>query len=136
MPLADQLPIVAFYVGLNGLILVWLGLHVGKVRTKLGVRVGDGGKPALIRAMRGQANFAEYVPFALLILLAAAAVGTPGPLLHVFGVLLTLGRILHALHFTRDKAPSWMRGAGAGLTMLVLIAGSAGLIVQALWEGL
>jgi uncharacterized membrane protein YecN with MAPEG domain len=136
MPGVETLSIVGLYAGLNGLVLLWLALHVGRVRARYKVHVGDGGKPALIRAMRGQANFTEYVPFALIVMTLAAMTGLPGFLLHVMGVLLTAGRVLHGWHFAHDGAPSWMRGIGAGLTMLVILFGCAVLFGQALLNGL
>ncbi len=123
---------VAFYTGLNGLILLWLGTHVGMVRRRVGVNIGDGGDPSLLRAMRGQANFTEYVPLCLLQLVAIAAMGTPIWVVHLFGVALTLGRGLHAWHFVQDDAPAWQRAGGALLTFAVLGLGSLGLIAHAL----
>lgn len=123
---------VAFYTGLNGLVLIWLAAHVGQVRAREGVLMGDGGNPALVRAMRGQANFVEYVPFCLVALVLMALLGTPLWVLHLFGLALTLGRVLHARHFTRADAPGWQRSAGAGLTGLVLSLASLGLIGHAL----
>ncbi len=122
---------VALYAGLNGLVLLWLALVVGKTRGDRGVLMGDGGDPALIRVMRGQANFVEYTPLCLLLILLMALLGAPAWLVHVFGLALTLGRVLHGLHFTRTDAPGWQRGAGAGLTLLVLVAASLGLIGHA-----
>ncbi len=126
---------VALYAGLNGLILTWLGANAGRVRHRAGVSIGDGGDPRLLRAMRGQANFVEYVPICLVQLGAMAAMGAPVWVLHLLGVALTAGRVLHAWHFTRAHAPGWQRAGGAVLTAAVLAAGSVGLVVQAL-EGL
>lgn len=128
MPVPDAYSTVGFYLGLNGLILIWLSINVGRVRSQLAIPLGDGGKPQLLRAMPCQANFIEYVLFAFFLVIATATAGTPPYVLHIFGVLLTVGRFLHALHFTREKAPMWMRGAGTVLTMLVSIFGSAGLV--------
>jgi uncharacterized protein len=122
---------VAFYAGLNGLILLWLGSHAGLVRRRLGVNMGDGGEAVLLRAMRGQANFAEYVPFCLLELVAMAAIGTPVRVLHLFGAALTLGRGLHAWHFVHADAPAWQRAGGTALTLGVLGLGSLGLVGHA-----
>jgi hypothetical protein len=122
----------ALYAGLNGLILLWLAVHVGRTRARVGVLIGDGGRPELIRAMRGQANFVEYVPLALLQLALMAALGAPAYAVHLLGGALTLGRVLHGLHFAADDAPAWQRGAGAGLTLLVLLIGSVGLAGHAL----
>ena len=61
-PACRNLPIVALYAGLNGLILLWLAAAVSRIRLRTGIWLGDGGAPELVRAMRGLANFAEYVP--------------------------------------------------------------------------
>ena len=124
---------VAFYTGLNGLILLWLSVHVSRVRGDLGIMVGDDGNPAMIRAIRGQGNFIEYVPFALLQLLLIALLGAPWSVITLFGVALTLGRLLHGWHFTHDSAPAWQRMAGAGMTFLALLLMSLGLISHALF---
>jgi hypothetical protein len=126
-----RLAAVALYAGLAALIAIWLALHVGRVRGQVKVLIGDGGNPRLIRAMRGQANFVENVPLALILLLTMALLGTPAWVIHLFGIALTLGRVLHALHFTADAAPQWQRGAGAGLTLLVLLLGGLGMIGHA-----
>lgn len=125
---------VALYAGLNGLILFWLAAHVGRTRHRLGIGMGDKGHPEMIRAMRGQANFVEYVPLCLVQLGAMAALGAPVWVLHVFGLALTVGRLLHGWHFTQADAPGWQRAAGAGLTMAVLVFGSLGLAAHALYR--
>ena len=100
-----NMTIVALYTGLNGLILFWLALAVSRVRMRSHVWVGDGGVSELVLAMRGQANFAEYVPLCLVILVAMAGLGAPAYVLQLFGLALTLGRVAHAAHFT-GLAPS------------------------------
>jgi uncharacterized protein len=123
---------VALYAGLNGLILAWLGANAGRVRQHAHVSIGDGGDLRLVRAMRGQANFAEYVPLCLVQLGAMAAMGTPVWVLHVFGLALTAGRGLHAWHFIQEDAPGWQRAGGTLLTAVVLVFGSLGLAAHAL----
>lgn len=124
--------IVGLYAGLNGLVLLWLAAHVGNIRRKLGIYMGDEGSPELIRAMRGQLNFVELVPFSLVLLLLLALAGVPGLVLHILGAGLTIGRVLHALHFVQNDAPGWQRASGALLTSLVLLLGSLWLILLAL----
>ncbi len=119
---------VAFYAGLNGLILMWLSINVGQVRSRERVSMGDGGNARVIRAMRGQANFVEYVPVCLIQLVLMAGLGAPLWLLHPLGIALTLGRLLHGWHFIQADAPAWQRGAGAILTAVVLTLGSLGLV--------
>jgi uncharacterized membrane protein YecN with MAPEG domain len=127
MILTPAMQSVALYAGLNGLILLWLAIHVTTVRGREKISIGDGGNPAMIRAMRGMANFVEFVPLILLQMALMAAIGAPVWLIHVFGIALTLGRLAHGWHFSRDDSPGWQRGAGAGISFLLLAAGSLGL---------
>lgn len=133
MTIPSSVLAVALYAGLNGLILLWLAANVGRRRMRLRIGMGDGGSPEMIRAMRGQANFVEYVPLILLLMILTALMGAPAPVLHLMGAILTLGRLLHAWHFTRDDAPGWQRASGAALTMLALLGASLGLIAHALY---
>ncbi len=119
------------YAGLLTLVLIWLGYSVSKRRGEFKISIGDGGNPVLLRAMRGQANFVENVPMALLLLLGMALFGAPAWLIHGLGIILVVARVLHGLHFTQADAPGWQRAAGAGLTGLVLLVGAVGLIGHA-----
>jgi uncharacterized protein len=125
---------VALYAGLNGLILMWLATNVGRTRMRLRIGMGDAGSPEMIRAMRGQANFVEYVPLILLQMTLTALMGAPALVLHLFGATLTLGRLLHGWHFTHGDAPGWQRSSGAALTMLALLGASLGLIAHAIYR--
>lgn len=128
--MTEQLQTFAIYVGLNGLILLWLMMEVGLVRGRVKVLIGDGGNFELIRVMRGQANFVETVPYCLIILLVMALMGTPVWVIHLFGLPLTISRILHGLHFA-GRGPKLFRMIGASVTMLVLLLGSIGVILHA-----
>jgi len=90
--------------------------HRGK-----GISLGDGGNPVVQRAVRGHANFAEYVPLALIMMAILELARTSLYLLHALGLLLLVGRILHgyALSFTRrwQFGRSW----GTALTFVVLV---------------
>lgn len=123
---------VALYAGLNALILFWLTRAVVSRRLRLKVLLGDGGEPELARAMRGQANFAELVPMALLLLLVAALMGAPGWAIHLLGAVLTGARLLHAWHFLSDGAPMWQRVVSTVATVAVIATLAIGLIGHAL----
>lgn len=125
---------VALYTGLNGLILLWLSVNVVQKRVALKISIGDGGEREMQRAMRGQANFVEYVPFCLGILLLMALIGAPAWVLHLFGLTLTIARLLHARHFIADNKAFWQRRWGASLTVVVLGVGSFGLILHAAFQ--
>ena len=123
-PLHAALSAVALYVGLNLLILAWLTVKTGLIRRSEKVSIGDGGNQRLIRIMRGHANALEAVPPTLIAMLVIALTGAPALVIHVLGCLLTVGRFLHALHFTAADAPAWQRGGGFLLSTLAF-AGAA-----------
>jgi uncharacterized membrane protein YecN with MAPEG domain len=79
------------------LINFWLANRIGHIRIREKISVGDGGNEALARRMRAQLNFAENVPFGL-ILIAAIELARPGWLwLSVVAGIYMLGRVLHGL---------------------------------------
>lgn len=109
-----------------GLVAIWLGGIVGGWRRKTGISIGDGGNIDLVRAMRGQANFTESVPLTLILMVYMALAGAPALAIHILGVLLVIGRIIHGLHFAKPDQPGWQRALGSGLSFLVLLAASLG----------
>lgn len=125
---------VGLYAGLNGLVLAGLAGHVGNTRRRLKISIGDGGNPEMVRAMRGQLNFVELVPFCLIELALMALAGAPLWLLHLFCAALTLGRFAHAAHFMQSDAPGWQRALGALLTAMALLGASIWLIGLGLKE--
>ena len=129
--MTPALAAAGLYAGIMAILALWLGMIVSKWRSRLKVWVGDGGQIDLVRAMRGQANFVETVPLALGLFLFMAMAGAPALAIHVLGVALTVGRILHGLHFSAPDTPKWQRGAGAGLSMLVLVLAALGAIGHA-----
>jgi len=112
------------YIGLAALLLIVLSVRVMQLRGKHGVGVGDGGHTDLQLAMRVQANFVEYVPLALLLLLCVDLVGDSKWIVHVLGILLLVGRVLHAQGLSQSTGRSFGRAAGVVLTFLVLVVGA------------
>ncbi len=109
------------YAALLALIGGWLGLNTGRWRGRTGIILGDGGNEDLVRALRGQANFVEIVPVALILLLAVALFGVSVWVIHGFGIVLALARIIHGVHFSGPGKPRWQRSAGAALSALVVV---------------
>lgn len=113
------------YIGLAALLLMALSVRVMRLRGKHQVGIGDGGHPDLARAIRVQANFVEYVPLALLLLLCVDLVGDAKWIVHGLGILLLVGRMLHAQGLSQSETLSFGRGAGTLLTFFVLVVGAA-----------
>ena len=118
------LQIVPFYAGLLGLLFVALGVRVIRLRQSEQVALGDGGHESLQRAMRVHANFAEYVPLALILLALAELTGAASLALHGLGLALLGGRVLHAYGVSQPGEDYRFRVAGMGLTFVALISGA------------
>jgi len=89
--------ITSIYASLSVLLIVKLSLAVIKLRRKNRVSVGDGGIEELQLAIRSHSNALEYIPIALMLLFMLELNGAPKILIHVLGVTLLVGRILHAM---------------------------------------
>jgi uncharacterized membrane protein YecN with MAPEG domain len=114
-------PVTTLYAGLNAAIGLSLAMLVVRQRLATQTIFGDGGQRPLERAMRAQANFVEYVPLVLLLLLVLELDGLPAPWLHLMGAALTLARLLHGWGLSREAGRSFGRSAGAGLTWTVML---------------
>lgn len=114
--------ITALYAALLGILFVVLSFNVIAKRRKYQVALGDKGEKTLQRAIRVHGNFAEYVPFALLLMFLSEYSGLAQPYLHALGILLLLGRLLHAWGVRQIKEKLVFRVTGMMLTQLVIVA--------------
>ena len=64
-------PISVFYAGLLGLLLVALSAQIVLARRRYRVGLGAGAEEGMQQAIRVQANFVEYVPYAVMLLVFA-----------------------------------------------------------------
>jgi len=72
---------------------VVISARVSVLRAKFKVMFGDGGQEPLMRAIRAQGNFTEYVPLALLLIIMVEWAGTkPWVVLAVSGVIVLYQR--------------------------------------------
>src|SRR4051812_29434920 len=95
--------VTPLYAALLALWFIVLSLRVMGLRRDTQVTLGDGGHTSMQRAIRGHANFVEYVPFALLLLLLLELSRFSLYLIHALGITLLIARLLHgyALSFTQ-----------------------------------
>lgn len=90
----------ALYAGSLSAVFVGLAYNVIRLRRAKQISVGDGGDKELQYAIAAHANFCQYAPSGLLLLLIVESTKiTPQPFVHVVGALLLAGRILHAYAF-------------------------------------
>ena len=78
------------------IIFINLSFAVISLRRKNKVGLGTGGHVDLERAIRAQGNFAEYVPFGIILIASLELNGAPWWLILVPGVALIIGRLIHA----------------------------------------
>ncbi len=106
------LPVTALYAALLALVGIVLAGFVGRARVAADVSLGDGGKPALIEAMRRHANFAEFVPLFLVLLAIVELNGAAKWWLHTLGAVMVISRIIHpfGLRYDRMNTPQRMVG--------------------------
>lgn len=121
--------VLARYAAALGLLYFGLSLHTIRARRATGIGLGTGTSEVLLRRSRAHANFAEYVPFAL-ILIGAAIVTSAAPawFVHGCGVLLVAGRLAHAAALY--KASAGLRVAGMAATFIVILSASLWILAR------
>lgn len=122
----------ALWAGLCLILLLVLSVLVTRQRRKHHVAIGDGGVPSLIQAIRAFGNATEYVPAALAGLGLLALAGAPPLLIHPIGLILFVGRILHAVGLSRSSGTSWPRVSGVLATWIAYVAIAAALLFYAI----
>jgi uncharacterized membrane protein YecN with MAPEG domain len=124
--------VTAFYAALLALLYVGLACWVIGARLTGGVLHGDGGDKSIMKRIRSHANFAEHVPFALLLVALLEAQGaTSSTLVHVLLIVLLVARVLHPIGmFAPPNSPRQFACRGGGIiATLTVIAVTAILLL-------
>lgn len=124
--------ITLIYAGLLGLLFLLLSFWVVKRRAQFRVMIGEGEAPEMLAAIRAHGNFAEYVPLTLLLMALCELAGVGALWLHLGGVLVVVGRILHAIGIQIPRAPNMPRLFGTLFFWLSLGMFSVLALVQGL----
>lgn len=125
--------VIPFYAAVLACFYVGLSVRTLRMRRARKIAVGDGGDALMLRAMRVHANFAEYVPFALLLLWMLETAGAPAWSLHPLACTLLAGRIAHAWGVSREQERFAWRVSGMAATFTVLLTAAAALCLRPLW---
>ena len=115
-----MLIVTSIFASILAIIFMRLSFHVIGLRRKNKVAVGTGGVDELDRAIRAHGNFSEYVPIGLILLGALELNGAPIALVVALGVLLTLGRLIHAKGINEPPPQFKNRVLGMKLTFAAL----------------
>ena len=106
-------PASFLYAGLLGLLLIALSTQVVLARRRFRVGLGHGTEEGMQQAVRVQANFTEYVPYAVLLLVLAEITGLPATAVHGAGLLLVEAACCMPSAFQR--VPAGHSGASTAL---------------------
>lgn len=113
--------VTPLYAAILAVWFVVLSLRVTQRRRAAKVSLGDGGDVLLQRAIRGQANFAEYVPLALLLLLVIELSRLSLYAVHALGIALVVARLLHGYAMGFRAEFRFGRLLGTIMTFAILI---------------
>ena len=103
-------------------IFIKLSFFVIGLRRKNKVGLGSGGHEDLERAIRAQGNFAEYVPFGVILLACLELNGAPWWLVTIPGLTLIIGRLIHAIGINTPPPDFSKRILGMKFTFMTLMA--------------
>jgi uncharacterized membrane protein YecN with MAPEG domain len=85
MDFPSILSVTPLYAAILGLIFLPITARVGLYRVKSNILIGDGGDAECLRITRGQQNFTETVPIALILLVLMELCGASNTWLHTLG---------------------------------------------------
>jgi uncharacterized membrane protein YecN with MAPEG domain len=124
-------PITGLYGALCGLLLIAFSSYVIYNRGRYKVGLGDGGNPALQRAIRIQGNSIEYIPIALILMLLYELYRGYPIILHIAGLCLVLGRIAYAIGLSGSSGTSSGRLFGTLAAFFAIFLPAVGLLIKA-----
>ena len=123
--------IVPTYAAIFALLFVFLSFRVIKARRQEKIAIGAGGSAVVERAMRVHANFAEYVPFALLLLSFIEQKGAHFLYVNILCLMLLAGRSLHIYGVSNENENLRYRVLGMSMTFATIIFSALTLLVMA-----
>jgi uncharacterized membrane protein YecN with MAPEG domain len=128
-----MLPITSLYAGLLALLFIALSARVIAFRRSERVSLGDGESKDLRQRCRAHANFAEYTPIGLILLACVELQAAPGIAVHLLGLMLLIGRGLHARAFWIHPMNFTFRTWGMLLTFGMIGLSAIGLVLHGLF---
>lgn len=117
--------ITSLYAALLVILFIILSARIIMYRRSNRISLGHGDSETLLRRTRAQANCAEYAPFGILMMAIAETLSANPVLLHVMGLLLVAGRIIHAYGVGGPGMNMRWRTWGMILTLSSLAIGAA-----------
>ena len=121
------------YAALLALLFLGLSLRAMLGRKRARVPFGEAASEELRRRLRAHANFAEYVPLAVILMGLLELQGAGAIILNLIGLLLLAGRLAHGYGISRIPEDTRARILGMGLTFAAMIISILSLVAIALF---
>jgi len=116
-----MLIITSIFASILAILFLRLSFAVIALRRKNKIALGSGANADLERAIRAQGNFAEYVPINLLLMACLEVNLAPWWLFVPLGVLLIIGRVIHAIGINQPPPEFSKRVLGMKCTFFAMI---------------
>jgi len=128
-----SLEIIGVYIGLNLFINLFLAYRVSANRQRSNVLTGTGDDSGLYNANRAHVTNVEYTPIILIGLIGLHLLSGSIYVIHAVGLLLTVGRILHAMGLSSAATQSTPpRLIGTVMTWAAQLVAAVGCLYYAL----
>jgi len=125
----QAIEVTSIYAAILGVMFTAITLRIALIRISKQLSAGDGGDRQLAKLIRGQGNFAETVPIALVLIVLLELQGSSHFTLHILGAALVIGRVIHYLQLTGTIKPLVFRIAGMILTLGTIVSASVRLLI-------
>ena len=124
--------IVPLYAAALSLLFIFLSVRIIRLRRSLKIGTGDGKNENMMRAIRVHANFSEYVPLAVILLVFLELQNAHSVILHALCLLLLVGRSLHAYGLSQENEKLVFRISGMAMTFTTIFSCAFYIILSAL----
>ncbi len=121
--------ITATYAAILAILFVIMSFYVIVTRARTNILVGHEDNMTMLVAMRRHGNMVEYVPFAILMMGLAEMTGLGATWLHVCGLALIAGRLIHPIGVNETKSALAARVAGVLATMVAILVPAGSILL-------
>lgn len=118
------------YAAILAIIFVALSFRTLLIRRAHSIPIGTNSNPVLSRAVRAHANFAEYVPLTLFLLYMLESHTNIGVSIHILGISLIVGRLVHAYGVSQIDEDYRFRVFGMVITLGTMISAATRLLAS------
>ena len=115
------LAVTPVYAAVLAVFYIAMSFYVIVTRARTDVLLGDGGNIDLLVAIRRHGNMAEYMPFAILMMALGELMGLGAIWLHVSGLALIGGRLIHPFGVAKANSILAARVAGVLATFAAML---------------